>query len=91
MRIRRSLVLFIAMCLAAATLLTTAPPSGADHGGPFHDGDTALLYADILSGDGAAGSTWTAGSTSTTATLASPRSAGFCSTHPDCPLGRPTV
>ncbi len=56
MRIRRSLVLLVAMCLAAAALVTMAPPSGADHGGPFHDGDTALMYANIMTGDGAAGS-----------------------------------
>ena len=49
MRIRRSLVLPVAMCLAAAALITTAPPSGADHGGPFHDGDVLAATA-IASG-----------------------------------------
>ncbi|MGB1682078.1 MAG: hypothetical protein ACPHFO_07040, partial [Acidimicrobiales bacterium] len=49
MRIRRSLVLPVTMCLAAAALFTMAPPSGADHGGPFHDGDAAAATA-IASG-----------------------------------------
>ncbi|MDG1366614.1 MAG: hypothetical protein P8P85_06095, partial [Acidimicrobiales bacterium] len=35
--------------------VAAAAPSSADHGGPFHDGDDALLYANPLSGDGLQG------------------------------------
>ena len=51
----RRLLLPVVACLAVTAFVAAAAPSSADHGGPFHDGDVALLYANPLSGDGLQG------------------------------------
>jgi hypothetical protein len=52
---RDRLLLLITTSLTVIAFVAAASPSSADHGGPFHDGDVALLYVNILSGDGLPG------------------------------------